>query len=88
MTDCFFLIYRPIDNNANDHNGSCGYYHGHFNHKNIKGCKSVLECVEKRVSHSLLNQRFYCMVSISSKNLCITSLQRVRLRVVPIFPQR
>ena len=22
MTDCFFLIYRPIDNNANDHNGS------------------------------------------------------------------
>ena len=41
-----------------------GYYHGHFNHKNIKARKSVLECVEKRVSHSLLDQRFYCMVKL------------------------
>ena len=29
MTDCFFLIYRPIDNNANDQTVH-GYYHGHF----------------------------------------------------------
>ena len=41
-----------------------GYYHGHFNHKNIKARKSILECVEKRVSHSLLDQRFYCMVKL------------------------
>ena len=41
-----------------------GYYHAHFNYKNIKACKSVLECVEKRVSHSLLDQRFYCMVKL------------------------
>ena len=38
-----------------------GYYHGHFNRKNIKAPKSVLECVEKLVSHSLLDQRFYCI---------------------------
>ena len=41
-----------------------GYYHGHFNRKNIKAPKSVLECVEKLVSHSLLDQRFYCMVKL------------------------
>ena len=41
-----------------------GYYHGNFNHKNIKARKSVLECVEKFVSHSLLDQRFYCMVKL------------------------
>ena len=29
MTDGFFLIYRPIDNNANDQTVH-GYYHGHF----------------------------------------------------------
>ena len=40
-----------------------GFYHGHFNRKNFKARKSVLECVEKKlVSHSLLDQRFYCMV--------------------------
>ena len=37
---------------------------GHFNNKNIKARKSVLECVEKRVSHSLLDQRLYCMVKL------------------------
>ena len=35
--------------------------HGHFNRKNIRAPKSVLECVEKLVSHSLLDQRFYCI---------------------------
>ena len=29
MTDCFFLIYRPIDNYANDQTVH-DYYHGHF----------------------------------------------------------
>ena len=59
-----------------------GYYHGHFNRKNIKAPKSVLECVEKLVSLAVRPK-----ILLHWKNLCITSLQRVRLQVVPIFPQ-